>query len=120
VPDKDAPAVVTFGMAESWTPEQMEKFRAEFGRAMAGSAPYRWLPPSPAPDVNMMAQVLAHVHGSFSLHFDALMNPAAPDYAPWTLALDGGDQAWGALTAEEAIGLAASELAAAAQGRTGD
>jgi hypothetical protein len=57
------------------------------------------------------AGAFAEAHGSFCLHFDASQNPSSPDWRPWTLVLDGGeDRAWGGLTALEALDFAAAEL----------
>lgn len=74
-------------------------------------APLAAIVPSEVPlGIDEKAPRFAARHGSFALCFDATMNPASPDYAPWTLELDGGRGAWGGLSAEEALDFAASEL----------
>lgn len=67
-------------------------------------------PVPPPPGIDEKAARLAAGHGSFALCFDAAMNPASPDYRPWTLELDGGRGAWGGFTAEEALDFAGAEL----------
>jgi hypothetical protein len=97
----------------TWTPEQMEVFKAKLDALMrsdvARRLAVRLLPP--AKSLDDKAAALAAKNGSFSLHFDATQNPASPDYRPWTVILDGSeDQGWGGFTADEAIAFAAAEL----------
>lgn len=69
-------------------------------------------------EINAKAAAFAREHGSFTLSFDASMNYAKVDDAPWTLELDppvkrdDGCTGWMGFTAEEALDFAASELAA--------